>query len=187
MFTNPRTLQCVFHHLQAVLKVIVFEGDEKAHEAIESRILTVEHIKQRNTHALSLELRFIKPVRKKLRHSASISRNILVPPTLYPTPPSPPLPPRTTLCPTGLPKTCHRRLVSKPLIHRSPPFSFVLALFVSVDFKCNVHGCQSWQTSQEGLCVDANDLVHRNDIVPAAPPKRLRAAEQRLAIVVWSE
>ena len=43
MFTNPRTLQCVFHHLQAVLKVIVFEGDEKAHEAIESRILTVSN------------------------------------------------------------------------------------------------------------------------------------------------
>jgi hypothetical protein len=42
------------------------------------------------------------------------------------------------------------------------------------------HGFQFWQTSQEGLFVDVNDLVHQNDIVPAAPPKRLGAAEQRL-------
>ena len=48
----------------------------------------------------------------------------------------------------------------------------------------NSHGFQCWQTSQEGLCVDVNksqnDWVYRNDMVSAAPPKRLGAAEQRL-------
>jgi hypothetical protein len=46
MFTNPRTLQCVFHHLQAVLKVIVFEEDQEADEAIDGVDLRLGHLKR---------------------------------------------------------------------------------------------------------------------------------------------
>ncbi len=39
-------MQCVFHHLQAVLKVIVFEEDEKADEAINGVDFGLGHLKR---------------------------------------------------------------------------------------------------------------------------------------------